>query len=184
MPCEIELKAWVDDFPGVKASLSGFARLLHEFDKADSYFRKTAGGAEARIMVRIRNVVIIKAGSRDSSSYVTSKNKKRAGGIEVNEEIEFSVSDSAAAESLIVKLGAIPSYRKRKTGFAFESDGVFCELCHVEGLGDFLELEILSDTDNPDTIAAARKRLFFVLEKAGIPEEKVEEKFYSELMGV
>jgi adenylate cyclase class 2 len=122
---------------------------------------------------------------------VTYKTKEIRDQIEINDEHEFAIaapegSSMEAAlknfEELLVKLRLHRSYIKKKQGFSYKSENITVELSLVERLGWFLELEIISADDEPQTIAAARESLLGFLRKAGIGEDKIETKYYSALL--
>lgn len=57
---------------------------------------------------------------------------------------------------------------------------VHLELCNIPQLGDFLEIEIVTETcTNEDGI---RDRLKSLIEQSGIPLSNIEERYYSELL--
>jgi len=108
--------------------------------------------------------------------------------MEVNDEAEFTVSDRAAFETLISDLGFAAADRKEKRtkSFSCETDGfpVTLELSLVGGLGWFLELEIISDSDDQDTIERAGKALRRTLAQCGISESAIEARYYTELLAL
>jgi predicted adenylyl cyclase CyaB len=59
---------------------------------------------------------------------------------------------------------------------------VTAELSEVEGLGWFIELEIIADNEDRETIEAGRGRLLSLLKSLGIGEEQIEERYYSDML--
>ncbi|MDR1325145.1 MAG: CYTH domain-containing protein [Treponema sp.] len=122
---------------------------------------------------------------------ITYKTKEVRDNIEINHEREFTVSDGAVFEELLTALGLIPIKHKRKTGWAWvydndaltTEDGITVELALLEQLGYFIELEILANNDAPDTVAAARERLLSLLDLLGIARNRIESRYYTELLG-
>ncbi|MBQ5384876.1 MAG: hypothetical protein IIU46_10570, partial [Treponema sp.] len=113
--------------------------------------------------------------------------------IEVNDEKECEISDPAVLETFLQDAGFSVVLKKHKEvmdwTFPVESGNgipeglsVTFELCAVPPLGDFLEIEILSPTDEPDLVARLREKIECYLEKTGIPKEKIEPRYYSELL--
>jgi adenylate cyclase class IV len=49
-------------------------------------------------------------------------------------------------------------------------------------LGVFLELEIIADNDRPATVKTARARLLALLTACGLPEDRIESRYYGELL--
>ena len=80
-----------------------------------------------------------------------------------------------------------------KNGCAPKADALLAatfELCAVPPLGDFLEIEVLAPLANtPETkaddekiVARIHHELELLLEKAGIPSSKIENRYYSEML--
>jgi adenylate cyclase class 2 len=188
MPIEIELKAAVEDHPALKERLSLLAPPLFSFEKEDCYW--TAGDGRASLLrsgVRLRRErIAYPAGETGEKALVTYKIKEVRQGIEINDEREFAVSDAAGFEDLLQRLGLEPGTRKHKQGWAWVFGPVHAELCEVSGprrsLGWFLELEILADNAEAPTVAAARQRLLDLLDRIGVPRNRIESRYYSELL--
>ncbi|HPE36740.1 MAG TPA: class IV adenylate cyclase [Spirochaetales bacterium] len=172
---EIELKARLRDPAAVEERLRAFARFVRAFDKLDSYWH----GPDWRFA---RGTKGFRVRSDGDASVVTFKVKRNEAGIEINRETEFEVSDQAAFVALIERIGCEPFYRKRKTGTLYEHDGFSIELVEVAGLGHFLEIEKLLDSDDPALMAITMGGLKAVLAKAGVPESDIEGRSYSELI--
>jgi adenylate cyclase class 2 len=187
MAVEIELKARVDCLQKIKAVLSSFAEYGGEFFKDDAYWfphsPSPAGTAVPPSGIRVRQEQdTLPNGKVRRIIWVTYKAKEVREGIEVNQEREFEVSDAAAFEELLVRLGLERRSAKKKTGWAWKYEGITAELCQVEKLGWFAELEIIAQDAQEATIAAARKRLLDLLERIGIGEDKIETRYYSEML--
>ncbi|MCI7533482.1 MAG: hypothetical protein MSA36_00600, partial [Treponema porcinum] len=91
-----------------------------------------------------------------------------------------------AVEALLSDIGFKPALRKEKNVLAYQAQTEYgtaaLELCTVGGLGDFIEIEILSETDDEKTVSAIQDTLKSLLLKCGIPLENIEPKYYSELL--
>jgi len=178
MATEIELKAWVDDPAALTARIAALAGPGSDYVKDDAYWRRnsegTAGGDDLGSGVRVRR--------QGTEALVTYKRKEVREGIEINDEKEFRVSDAAAMEELLARLGLAVWIRKRKTGTAWRIDGLTVEVSLVEGLGHFAELELLADDDDPRTVADARRRLLAMLDRIGIAADRLEGRYYTELL--
>ena len=172
---EIELKARLHNPEKVRAKVEGFADYVREFDKMDAYWH----GPEWRFARGTKGFRLRADGEK---SIVTFKAKRNEGGIEINRETEFEVSDPDAFTSLVERIGCEPFYRKHKTGRAYDYDGFTIELVQVEGLGDFIEVEKLLDNDDPETVAVVLGSLKGILARAGVPESDIEGRGYSELI--
>lgn len=180
MAIEIELKAWADAPEEIRVRLAAIARPLGSYDKADEYWRFPADRPQQPELgsgVRIRR---LDAAAPDA--VVTFKRKEVRDGIEINDEREFAVSDAATFAELLSRLGLVAWIRKRKTGAAWDADGITAELSDIESLGTFIELEIIAESDDPRTVEAARARLLDLLDRLGVPRQRIEGRYYTELL--
>jgi adenylate cyclase class 2 len=182
MAVEIELKAWVSNPEACKNVLSLLAGPPLSFEKADSYWFPRKMTDQNRDIPGIRIRRERSGGDEKPKTLITYKSKEVREGIEVNNEREFTVSDGAAFEAFLTCLGLEKDAEKNKRGWAWLYGDITAELCEVVPLGWFAELEILADDDRPETVAAARKRLLALLGKIGIGEDKIESRYYTELL--
>jgi len=190
MSFEIELKAHVDDCVPVEERLSALGTYYRSYTKSDSYWfpaQGANGGASALASgVRVRRENAVDAnGTVHESVLVTCKHKVISGGIEVNDEREFTVSDAVLFEELLECLGLRKAVCKEKRGRAWtiqRQRSIVAELSLVAGLGWFLELEIIADDNDRQTIAESRKQLLALLETLQIPAEKIEAMPYTEML--
>jgi adenylate cyclase class 2 len=186
MSVEIELKAWVDKPETVRDTVVSFAGPGVSFGKEDAYWFLPSGAGINTISkpgVRVRKETVAGThGAVSRTTLVTFKHKELRGGIEVNDEQEFTVSDGAVFEDLLSWLGLSKGIGKKKQGTAWIYGGITLELSLVEGLGWFVELEIIADNDRPETVASARLRLLALLGKTGVGEEKIETRYYTEML--
>jgi adenylate cyclase, class 2 len=179
---EVELKARVRDRRAVEASVAAFAARVGEVDKRDAYWRAPGWRAEpARRDFRVR--------LEGGACVVTFKQKKVEGGIEVNVEREFGVSDPEPFAALAERLGCERWYEKRKRGVAYEaasscaaSGKATIEIVEVVGLGFFIEIEVL--LEDPSATSRARDELLAILARSGCSESDLEPRFYSELLAM
>lgn len=174
---EIELKARVADPAAAESRLRQFCVFAGETDKNDRYWQNSAG-----MRARIRE-------ETGRPAVLTWKQKTLAGGIEVNEENEFSVSSAAQAAAFLSAAGFTPVLCKKKhtKTFRFSLDGgksASLELSDVHGLGFFLEIEICLQQPDARQTEAAKRTLRELLAKAGLPEQAVEPRYYSELLAL
>ena len=198
---EIELKAHVYNRDELIPKLNADARYLGTAEKTDAYWRQSVAPngsrettrtaeqapAENSLTVRIRTECTETAAKEKTYRYlVTYKQKRRIckenPALEVNDEKEFAVSDHAEFERFLQKAGFEAVFEKHKKSMQWTKDGVFIELCTVDSLGDFLEMEILAETADKKYIKEARLALEKLLKKYGIPLEQIEPMYYSELL--
>ena len=200
MAVEVELKAHLDDFEPVKERLSSLGRYYRSYQKSDSYWL----GPQAAPTLRIRRESGVEAdGTAYESVTATFKAKEITGGIEVNDEREFTVSDAALFEELLCRLGMSTARCKEKKGWAWhiaaEEAGqaesakrpgsasrplILAELSLVKDLGWFLELEIMLDGECKQDIAESRRRLLALLARLEVSADKIEERPYTVLLSL
>ncbi|MDP2816602.1 MAG: class IV adenylate cyclase [Rectinemataceae bacterium] len=172
---EIEMKAWVDDPVALKNKLLQIGEYLGKTEKNDSYWSLPGmNGNISDRKFRIRE--------EDGIHTVTYKEKTVSGGMEVNQETEFHVSSSEDFIILMEQAGCSPLYQKHKTSEKYRVGRCLTEMVLIEGLGQFIEIEILSENNRPETIVHARNELFAVLDACGIARSSIESRFYSDLL--
>jgi adenylate cyclase class 2 len=132
---EIEIKTRSDDNGKVERTLlKKGATPLEELDQTDEYYnhpcRDFAGTDEA---LRLR---------KDSQGRITYKGPKIDQVTKTREEIELNVDDLDKMALILVRLGfrIVAKVTKRRKEYLL--DGVTVSLDSVEGLGDFVELEL------------------------------------------
>jgi adenylate cyclase class 2 len=186
MATEIELKAWVDDPEALKARIASLACFSASFDKEDAYWYPCSHCSAAPVPasgVRIRKETATDdTGSVTHNIGVTYKLKEVRDGIEVNDEREFSVSDGPVFEELLKRLGLQCGAIKHKHGWAWQYEGITVELVQIAKLGWFVELEIMADNDHLETVLSARTRLLTFLHYLDIGEDKIETRYYTEML--
>jgi adenylate cyclase class 2 len=188
MPFEIELKARVDDREAVERNINSIAVFCGDFNKQDAYWFPVSRpyyDSEAPPLsgVRIRRETMQTPGkSAETITLVTYKTKEVRDGIEINDEREFTVNNAETFEELLRRLGLRPGISKKKRGRSWKSGGITIEVAEVERLGCFIELEIISENDKPDTIARARNSLYALLKQTGISEERIETRYYNDML--
>jgi adenylate cyclase class 2 len=179
---EIELKAHVENPEQLKTRLEALAEYRGAFEKADAYwFPQTPAPPIPPSGIRVRREW--EAGGEGSPIvHVTYKTKEVRKGIEINDEREFDVSSAEEFEALIGLLGFEKRIAKKKKGWAYGRGSINAELCEVEGLGWFIELEILSGRKDGETLDRAREELLRFLGDLGIGEEALESRYYTEML--
>ena len=201
---EVELKARVDDRAALALRLDGFAKRGQHVIRDDDYWGKSADDKN-KIRIR-RETFLAPDGSIEKTDIlVTYKRKARITGAdgveaEANDEKECLVSDAEALEAFLSDTGYSVQLKKHKdvedwladvpvppacasgTGAGKDRLTATLELCAVEKLGDFLEIEILSPTDDGNTLVALHGELEKLLARAGIPKDKIENRYYSEML--
>lgn len=186
---EIELKAHVKEPEKVSEKLHKIAKFIHSVKKEDSYY--TLEKDSKRITARIRKETEFLNGGKKENFLLTYKKKElrldSSGNlIEVNDEKETNLSSEEALSELFLDSGFNISLKKTKEVEVFQTDTkegkCTLELCNVEPLGFFLEIEILSEKNDLQTVKNAEeiiKNFFF---QCSLKESDIEEKYYSELL--
>ena len=194
---EIELKAWVDDVPATENKINEFAKYIGLTEKHDTYWRKK--NSEVRIRIRQETGKPIIATWKE-------KNLKD-GSVEINTEREFvigsteftndTIPNDKNAESLKNALDTFESflktsdfeislqkYKSTKTWHyqTEEFNLITIEISYVETLGHFIEIEILSEKNDDETVAKAQNCLHKTLQKCGISKDKIETRYYWQLL--
>ena len=187
MATEIELKARLIDHEAVKERLSALGNFHGSFNKIDSYWFSEQT-AVPTVRVRRENR-LNEGGTAYAYVFVTCKTKEISGGIEINDEREFTVSDAGLFEEMLGWLGLHKSICKEKNGWVWAIPAahagetvIHAEISLVSGLGWFLELEIIAADHNAQTLADSRKRLFALLEKLEIPVHQIEDRPYTSML--
>lgn len=196
MSLEIELKAWVDDVDALRAVLEREAKFLYHYKKDDLYwFAKDKGSNRVNNLpfsgLRVRREARTFKDEKlnEEIILVTYKTKEKRQGIEVNTEEEFEVAGGISSfEGLIERLGLERGYTKQKRGSLYRAGKINAELSRVEKLGTFIELEILSGDDDSvceesaHYVNSVHTELFDFLSRLGISKDKIETRYYSELL--
>ena len=105
----------------------------------------------------------------------------------MNQEYETALDNAKCLEALFSDIGFVPYLTKHKDAIGFYADTpcgkAHLELCSVPPLGDFLEIEFVTEGDADESqIAAMRKELEALVLKCGLALDDIEEKYYSELL--
>ena len=183
MATEIELKARIENHEALKNLLMEKAKYLAAFEKADCYYFLPELSDYFPSGVRVRREKrTFPDGTEKSASCVTYKKKEVKDGIEVNDEREFEVRPVEGFEGFLGRLGFKPGTAKKKRGWAFGRDGITAELVEVEGLGWFIELEIISEKIPETAFAGEKNRLLAFLDNLGVSREAIESQFYSQML--
>lgn len=188
---EIELKAHVDDRNALIELLNKKAVYKGRVCRDDEYYGKSANDKHK---IRIRRETT----DTEQTYLVTYKRKElrtdqNGTTIEVNDENECSVSSPDALTTFLLDTGYNVQLKKHKDVMDWElevptSEGTAqkltatFELCAVPPLGDFLEIEILSPCSDPESVAKVHTKLEELLSMTGIPKERIETRYYSEML--
>lgn len=187
---EIELKAHVLEREKTRQNIEAFAHLQCSLVKEDVYYELPR---KEGVRLRIRRQT-----QEGKTTYLATYKKSeafftgQAGQTEVNEEVECTLSSPDAIEAFLCDTGFKVVLRKKKetlswtkeTSLVINGQRLFAtlELCRVPPLGDFIEIEILSPSDDAPTVKAIQEELLALLEKCGVGRECIERQYYSDLL--
>jgi adenylate cyclase class 2 len=174
MNYEVELKAWVDDWESILAKLRELCLFIREFRKTDRYFSR-AGAGDRSTSFRLR--------TDNGGATVTFKEKVYRDRMEFNREREFTVDDASAFAELVERAGCRQHARKTKEGYQFAYGGLTVELVRVSDVGEFVEIELMEESDDSAAHERAARRVRAFLETLGITEERIEGRSYMSLLG-
>jgi adenylate cyclase class 2 len=118
---------------------------------------------------------IVRLRSSDSKHYFTYKHTVLQSGNRVEHETE--VSNPSAMREALIAMGWNSVIHIKKTRLHYHAGGVTYDLDNVQGLGDFLEIEIVSEKD-----ADAEPMLISVAKSLGIPANRIERRNYGALL--
>lgn len=173
MTFEVELKARVTDPAAVEAQAARLGDFAGEVRKEDVYFR-AVGDSSPLPAKRYR---LRRSGER---AVVTFKQAVQAGGVEVNDEVEFEVDDARAFFRFAHHLGFEPFVLKSKRTRLYRVGRAAIELNEVKHLGHFVEIEILCEAQSD--VFAAQVEIHRLLTRLGLSEADLEPRRYITLI--
>ena len=202
MAVEIELKVCLETPDSTAERLFSMGKYLWAYEKNDTYwYAADKSAVPGGIRVRLERKTLPGLGENPGEVWegalVTWKTKEICGGIEVNDEREFSLGDSGKgpgreAETFAGLLGALgfaPKITKEKRGRAWlvpaslaGEPQVLAELSLVKGLGWFLELEIVTEDRSDQSLSENRQRLLSLLGELGLNEGQIEARSYTQML--
>ncbi len=162
MEVEIKFKVNIKD---IKPKIEKIAQFKHEEIQEDLYF-----SVPLPKLLRIRRIV-----NRNENilGYKLIKDRRN----EEFDEIEVKVGDFEKTREILKRLGFKEDVWVKKHRYVYKLGDATFELNHVEGLGDFLDIEVISD--NPED---AKNKIWEIAGMLGLSEEDVEPRLYQELI--
>ncbi len=163
---EIEVKFRVD-FERMRRRIESIgASFLREEIQEDVYF-----SVPLPELLRVRGI------SNLGRAFLTYKRIVDPGRNEEFDELEVEVSDFDTTVEILKRLGYEEDVVVRKRRLVYRLGDVTFELSEVEGLGGFLDIEVISDD-----VEGAKRMIWEVAEKLGLTENDVEPRLYQELI--
>lgn len=189
---EIEIKAHVLNRTELIKTLQSFADYAGAVERFDTYYGKEIHGKKVQVRIRKQSSFtpseLPDAPQTEQQNQVifTYKRKEvRTDGkhsLEVNDEQECLLTDAVPFETFLADTGFEQILTKHKTVIDWHYNGVTLELCTIEKLGDFLELEIMSETNDEKQVQQTNEKLLKILNRCGISEDQIEKRYYSEML--
>ncbi len=163
---EIEVKFRVD-FNSLRGAIEALgASFVREELQEDVYF-----SIPLPELLRVRRI------SNLGKAFLTYKRIADPGRNEEFDELEVEVSDFGTTVEILKRLGYKEDIVVRKRRLVYKLGNVTFELSEVEGLGGFLDIEVISDDAEK-----AKNVIWEVAEKLGLTERDVEPRLYQELI--
>ncbi len=163
---EIEIKFRVD-FEETRRKIESLgARFVREEMQEDVYF-----SLPFPTQLRVRRI------SNLGEAFLTYKAIKDPGRNEEFDELEVGVSDFDTTVEILKRLGFKEDVIVRKRRLVYRLGEVTFELSEVEGLGPFLDIEVISDDAEE-----AKRVIWESARKLGLTEKDVEPRLYQELI--
>lgn len=173
MVFEVELKAHLTDPATTEARVAELGAFTGETSKEDVYFRRCGDSSPLPAdRFRLRR--------EGAQAVVNFKQERQAGGVEVNQEVEFAVTDAHAFYQFANRFGFEPFVVKRKRSRVYQIGQAHVELNRVEHLGHFVEIEILCEQESD--VPIARIELARLLAKLELPPNALEPRPYIGLL--
>ena len=189
---EIELKAHVSDRKNTIQKLEKFAEFFGAVEKFDTYYSKNSSDKKSPYRIRkerpfkSEEIPSDKKNNSEKSIVFTYKKKEtrlqNGNSMEVNDEKECFLSNAETIETFLLDNDFVPILQKNKIVLSWYFEDFHIELCSVPPLGDFLEIEYLSESDDEKTVNETRLKLVSILERAGIEKSKIENRYYSQML--
>lgn len=156
---------------GIKAKLeSKFGPGKKLIQKDEHFLFKKSSYAE-----HARGEAITRIRESDGKYLFTYKRTVLATGNRVEHETELT--DASAMRSALLEMGWQSAMCIQKTRWHYHSARVTYDLDNVEGLGEYLEIEIVSDKDSD-----AETALIALADDLGIGAERIERSSYGKLL--
>ncbi|AIF69745.1 adenylate cyclase [Palaeococcus pacificus DY20341] len=162
---EVEIKFRVD-FETIKEKIEGLnADLIREEFQEDIYF-----SLPPKHLLRIRKITNL---GEVILGYKEIKDERN----EEFDEIEVKVEDFDKMRDILKRLGFEEDVWVKKHRYVYKLGRITFELNRVEELGDFLDIEVISDD-----IKKAKEIIWETAKALGLSESDVEPRLYQELL--
>lgn len=209
---EVELKAHVKDLDALKQRLVSFALFKGYVEKEDTYYslngvtvriRKERLCPPSAIKDGTPNLFSTSSLPPSSSPdnfpqnlppvedekltyYFTYKKKEVITDTEFNDEKECILTDYLPIKEALLDSGFTVSLKKHKSVLLYCVSSIYgnvsIEVCNVEKLGNFVEVEVLTRSKDKAVIEKIQKLLHDILHKMGLTDADIEPRYYRDLL--
>jgi adenylate cyclase class 2 len=179
---EVEVKARVESREKLAKKIESLGgRFTREVAQEDVYFIHPCRNLRERDeALRLRR--------EGGECILTFKGKRVGKEAKIREEIEVRVDDFEATQNIFSQLGFEKLFIIRKSRKDFLLDGATISLDSVEGLGEFVEIEVMVPSMKKDIVEDAnhmqelKRKLFAIAERLEVPTERLTTESYLEML--
>jgi adenylate cyclase class 2 len=176
MELEIEKKAWIKNIEELENRLKEIAVFSKTDEKSDTYYYMPSDGRE----IDFKNDPIFRIRKTKKGSFIAYKKRDFSGETEVNQENEFEIITPEKIEGLIEYVGYKVLVKKHKFSRVYSYKNASIELNTIDGLGDFIEVEVI--LTNEDEKERAFEVIDEVFEILNIDKNNIETRYYIDLL--
>lgn len=154
---EVEVKLKVDDLDAIARKLDSCGYILGTvleeediyFNAPDRDFRQTDEALRIRreSILQVANSNILSTDGISEKVFVTYKGKKLDSISMARKELETQISDFDTMNQIFLSLGYIPTIPVKKIRKIYQKDNISVCADIVDGLGDFIEIEVCVDDE-------------------------------------
>jgi adenylate cyclase class 2 len=179
---EVEVKARVESKEKLAKKIESLGgRFTREVEQEDIYFVHPCRNLRERDeALRLRR--------EGEKCILTFKGRRVGKEAKMREEVEVRVDDFEAMKNIFSQLGFEKFFTIRKSRKDFSLDGATISLDSVEGLGEFVEIEIVVPSMEKDVVEDAnrmlelKKKLLAIAERLEVPTERLTTESYLEML--
>jgi len=180
MKYEVEKKARLRDPSAVEAAVGKLASFEGESQKEDRYYLI---GARPGDRIDMKRDPIFRVRTEGGRCVICAKKRLMRADSEVNEEVEIPAGGPEETVWFFERyLGIAPFVVKRKRTRLYAMGDMHVEINHVDGLGPFLEVEIIKERLDGEEEGRTLRRIDGLFERLGIPGSDVEPRYYIEML--
>jgi adenylate cyclase class 2 len=158
--------------------------LEAELKRRGAVFEKTVTQADVYYNAPHRDFAVtdeaVRLRRQGDRTFLTYKGKKLDAKSKTRKEVEVGVSDFAKMQDILVSLGFRKTLDVVKERRIYHYKGAEVCLDRIEGLGDFVELEL--QADNPADIARKRDEVIALMRELGVDGELIRESYLEMLL--